>query len=364
MKEQGEAATNLAESSESRPLTTFINAGYWLASKTYDGLFPSTAEADSLTQLYYAFADVDGDGSIFLKDEHLHYQIDIDGTNGCLRACTSLKQRNLLLKVLLSVGGGNQSAASRFMDTASSPEKLQRFCDSAKNLIHLFQLDGIDVDWEHPSSEEEGIRYLALLKALRETLPGSLSYIVTTALPADQAILQKLPLEELADSVDQINLMAYDFVGPKYANVDLTGHHAQLFDSAAAGGVSGASTIDYLIYRGVPAGKIILGVPLYTHSFAPATGPRQAFNEAGYHDEIPIRDLTYEDMQETYDADAVAVFAKVKNEFISYDNKVSVIQKARYTRRMRLGGLFFWHLAADRVGDESVVRAGAAALTK
>jgi chitinase len=79
---------------------------------------------------------------------------------------------------------------------------------------------------------------------------------------------------------------------------------------------------------------------------------------------MAVRDLPYQDLEESYDFDAVAVFAKVEKEFISYDNQVSVTQKAEYTRRMGLGGLFFWHLAADRVGEESLVRAGGVALRR
>ena len=335
----------------------FINAGYWASWKIYDDIFPSNIDPKVITHLLYAFADIDGDGTVFLKDEYLHYEIDVDGTNGGLRACTQLKRQNPDLKALLSVGGGETSTGGLFADVAGHAPKLQRFLQSAKKLVDDFSLDGIDVDWEHPSTVKEGAQYLKMMKALRDALPIIHHCLVTTALPCDPGALQHIPLSELAKYVDHLNLMAYDFVGPTYASVESTGHHAQLFSNGALGQHrSGAGAIDYLLKHGFPAKKIVLGVPAYAHSFSAAEALHMPFTGPGRNDEVAIRELSVS-LVEVYDSEAVAIFAKDDTEFITYDNKVSVAVKARYVREQGLGGLFVWHLPADRDGEESLTRA-------
>ena len=343
--------------------TAAVNAGYWASWKVYDGMFPSIIDPKTITHLLYAFADIDDDGSIYLKEEHLHYSIDIDGVNGGLRACTRLKQQNPTLKVLLSIGGGEASALGQFLDLAGHLQKIRRLAESARNLVELFSLDEVDIDWEHIATKEEGSQYLRLMEAVRKALPRYDDYLVTTAIPADPSVLQHISLSELADEVDLLNLMAYDFVAPTYVNVAVTGHHAQLFDSRAQlitqrQSMSGATAVDHLIEHGFPAHKIVLGIPTYVHGFAATRGLHKGFGKASKHDEAPVRELPKPDMEEIYDRDAVAVFAKGNGEFLTYDNKISVAEKARYVKQRGLAGLFYWQLAADRVGEESLVRWG------
>ena len=71
--------------------------------------------------------------------------------------------------------------------------------------------------------------------------------------------------------------MAYDFAG-SWSNK--SGHHAQLFPNAPHE-PSGSTAVDYLIRRGFPPKKILLGVPVYGRSFLGAIGPGQTFTGNG-----------------------------------------------------------------------------------
>lgn len=44
--------------------------------------------------------------------------------------------------------------------------------------------------------------------------------------------------------------------------------------------------------------------------------------------------------------------------FVSFDVPRTVRMKARYAKAMALGGLFYWHGAGDRFGEDSLVTAG------
>ena len=71
-----------------------------------------------------------------------------------LKMIVGLKQQNPKLKVLLSIGGWT---AGRFSEMAATKENRSAFAKDCKRIVEEFGLDGIDMDWEYPSSSEAGI---------------------------------------------------------------------------------------------------------------------------------------------------------------------------------------------------------------
>ena len=67
----------------------------------------------------------------------------VDGTEGCLRAFTQLKQQYPQLKVILSIGGGGKGSEN-FAKVSTSPAAVANFAHSARTLVDQFGLDGID----------------------------------------------------------------------------------------------------------------------------------------------------------------------------------------------------------------------------
>ncbi len=67
----------------------------------------------------------------------------VDGTNGCIRAFTQLKQQYSELKAILSVGGGGQGSLL-FASVAADPVAVETFASSARQLVDEYGLDGID----------------------------------------------------------------------------------------------------------------------------------------------------------------------------------------------------------------------------
>lgn len=62
---------------------------------------------------------------------------------GCLNALVALKKQFPQLKVLLSVGGAGE-ASMAFAAVASNPAARQHFAVSAKSIVDIHKLDGID----------------------------------------------------------------------------------------------------------------------------------------------------------------------------------------------------------------------------
>jgi len=68
----------------------------------------------------------------------------VDGTNGCLRACTALRKRNPALKVILSIGGGGGNASQNFASVSANANSTQMFTKSARAIVDHYDLDGLD----------------------------------------------------------------------------------------------------------------------------------------------------------------------------------------------------------------------------
>lgn len=72
----------------------------------------------------------------------------VDGTNGCIRAFTQLKQQYSKMKVILSVGGGGKGSEN-FALVAQSNSRMDRFVRTARELVDQFGLDGLDGNSDH-----------------------------------------------------------------------------------------------------------------------------------------------------------------------------------------------------------------------
>ncbi|KAF9629996.1 hypothetical protein BFW01_g177 [Lasiodiplodia theobromae] len=352
---------------EQRP---FVHGAYYPSWKIYRKQPPSCMDLDIITHVYYAFIRVREDGTIYHLDEHadLHHPIP-PGPPGCLPALTHLRATSHPhLKLLLSLGGGSGSAP--FPTLASSPTARTTLATSLAAFVRLHALDGVDLDWEHPASPADGTHFLALLRALRDALPAP-RYVLSAALPAGEWCLRNIPLAAVAEVLDAVNLMAYDFAGSWTAG--RAGHHARLFVGRgepydAYAKRSGHGAVDYVLSKGVPARKVVLGVPVYGRSFLGVRGPGEVFEGCGGEagGVVEYRELPREGAEEVVDEEVWGASCWVggggeegkAEEWVSYDSPRTVREKARYVRERGLGGLFYWTGVADKKGEGSLLRAG------
>lgn len=54
------------------------------------------------------------------------------------------------LKVLLALGGWNDSAGDKYSRLVNNPAARQKFIDHAIKFIEKYGFDGLDLDWEYP----------------------------------------------------------------------------------------------------------------------------------------------------------------------------------------------------------------------
>ncbi len=310
--------------------------------------------AEKLTHINYAFGTVSESGEIVLSpDAPAHFS-----------QLQALKAKNPRVKVILSVGGWG---ADNFSDAAFNRATREKFAASAIAVIKRYALDGLDLDWEYPGQPGPGIKFreedkedfTLLLKTLREQLDalsderkrsGSDRYTLTIA-TAGGPYFQHTEMDRLHIYVDWINIMGYDMAG-QWSKT--TGHHAALFAPAAIH--SSESFVKQHLAAGIPARKLVLGVPFYGRAWC-GVDPK----ERGLHQSVEayLGSYPYSTLQRLYinqqgftrhwdrAAHAPFLWNPTSGIFITYEDPVSLREKARFVKRHHLGGIMYWDQSSD-----------------
>ena len=338
--------------------------GYYASWAPWRGYGPEKVAAEQFTQINYAFAAIDGTTGKAVLENPAH-----DAKT--LAALTALRKKNPDLNIVLSIGGWDGS--TYFSDAASTAARRETFAQSCLDLILAHDLDGIDLDWEYPVSggasgvihrAQDKQNFTLLLKAIRQKLDrqeqkDGRDYRLTIAGAAGSWYLGNIEPQAVAEVVDHVFLMTYDFSGPWSSR---SGFNAPLYGTNSV-----ESAVKAWLGKGVAPEKLVLGMPLYGYIFegvsSAASGLDSRFTSA--------RSVTYNTMKSTYLTDsgyrqlrsssAQVPYLYGQKTFISYDDPVSIAAKAELARDYALGGVGFWELSQDTSGE--LVSAARAAWT-
>ncbi|MFT2015999.1 chitinase C-terminal domain-containing protein [Streptomyces sp. 796.1] len=293
---------------------------------------------DKVTHLNYAFAHIDKANKI---------SVGADGANNASTGMTwpgvagaemdpeyaykghfnllnKFKKQHPNVKTLISVGGwaetggyldenGNRVKSGGFYSMATNADGsvnqagINTFADSAVDFIRAYGFNGVDIDYEYPTSMKDaghpqdwplanarrgGLNkgYAALMKTLREKLDRAGAadgkhYLLSVAAPSSGYLLRGMETYQTTKYLDYVNIMSYDlhgawneFVGPNAALYD-DGKDAELikwgvYNAAQYGGIGYLNgDWSYHYFRGsMPAGRINLGLPYYTRGWKNVNG--------------------------------------------------------------------------------------------
>jgi hypothetical protein len=185
----------------------------------------------------------------YSKWTHINYAFAIPNTNGTVNAVeNSGKLVDLVnrghasnTKVLLAIGGWMSSSPSATpFDAIATNGSVTNFVNTCANLITQYNLDGIDIDWEYPTSQAN---WNAVIGPLASRV-HSMGKLLTAAVAGGSYFGNGFGDVSV---LDYINVMAYDCNCPTNSPY-----------SAAVDG------INYWASRGVPQTKRMLGLPFYS----------------------------------------------------------------------------------------------------
>ncbi|MEZ8742474.1 glycosyl hydrolase family 18 protein [Photobacterium swingsii] len=290
---------------------------------------------EQLTHINYAFVSIGSDGKVNVGDvtdpnnaatgkEWPGVEIDPTlGFKGHFGALATYKKKHDV-KTLISIGGwaetgghfgpdGKRVADGGFYTMTTNADGsinhagIEKFATSAVEMLRKYQFDGLDIDYEYPTSmagagnpDDKGFMeprraylwasYQELMKVLRQKLDKAsaqdgIHYMLTIAAPSSGYLLRGMETFDVTKYLDYVNIMSYDLHG---AWNDHVGHNAALYDTgkdselamwnvyntAAYGGIGYLNTDwAYHYFRGsMPAGRINIGVPYYTRGWQGVTG--------------------------------------------------------------------------------------------
>ncbi len=344
----------------------------------------SDIPADKLTHINYAFAKI-ANGECALFDSYAAIdkfypgdKWDAGFLRGNFHQLQQLRKKHPHLRTLISVGGWTLS--SPFSDAALTDASRQKLARSCVVFMKKYGFDGIDIDWEYPVGGGEASNktrpidkqnFTHLLAELRKHLDDQgkadkTKYLLTIAAPAGPSVYQNLELEKIAQHLDWINLMTYDFHG---GWSEATNFNAPLYpaksdptkDESIRKHFNVDSAVTAYLKAGIPADKLVMGVPFYGRGWAgvknenaglyqkPSKTLPKGTWEAGVFDYKDIA-ANYLDKYKRHWHDEAKVpwlFDEKSGIMISYDDPESLRIRASYVNDRKLGGVMFWELSAD-----------------
>ncbi|MDA9056245.1 glycosyl hydrolase family 18 protein [Flavobacteriaceae bacterium] len=422
-------------------------------------------EADKLTHLLYAFYNPVYDANSDTASlESLDAWADTGHNNnglltnetvkGNIGELKILKQNNPHLKILISVGGWTKS--QHFPAIAASQNARKTLAQSMVNFMNDYPwIDGFDLDWEFPvqggtegQERVNGITIPAqphtpndhknlvyLLKEMRETFnaSGMQSKEISIAMgnnveqaagqfigPANEAVYGMS--DNVMDFCDFVTFFGYDFGGNWF---DITCYNAPLFGgdhvndplhNANGRNQVLSELVDvYLTDVGIPADKLVMGLPFYGKLFEGVAATNSDPSNPGLYESAPrvpnpncglpeppigtwdVTSLSCEksgaiefcDLSQGLGTnphhfldsnnplivsnsaitdgwvrhwDDVAkvpyLYNATQKKFISYDDSESIGLKVKYALSQNLGGVMIWELSQDaRNSDKGLLDA-------
>lgn len=293
---------------------------------SWSGVMPNP---DFITHINYAFGHVNNsfDGLRINNESRL-------------REIVALKKQAPNLKIMLSVGGWG---SGRFSEMAADEKLRKSFAADCQRVVKEFDLDGIDIDWEYPTSSAANIsaspddtdNYTLLMRDIREAIGKD--KLLTQATAANASYIDFKAIDKY---IDFTNIMAYDMARPPK-------HHSPLYRSDIAGGITCEEAVKAHIAAGVPPNKLTLGMPFYGRA------------SKGLSDFIDYKEIEkLSEFTEKWDEQAKAPYlVNQDGDFAcGFDNPRSLAIKCQFIIDNGLLGGMYWDYSGDnQSGDLSKI---------
>jgi chitinase len=311
------------------------------------GTFPHTAIPwQYLTHINHAFIGPQADGQLDVPSDFLYPElISAAHTNG--------------VKVVVSLGGWNETYSAAFSALAADSTARRTFADTLKQFCITNGYDGADIDWEYPATTADRTNHVLMIHAIRQAFDSAQPKLTLSMVgPATDWNGKWFDLASTKNDFDWFGTMTYDFYGDW---MTVAGPHSALYGSTPPNdqGWVDMSVGYYTSTRGIPKEKLLIGVPFYGWTFnaaslyGAATGSPRAIQET--YDVIAPR--LNQGWTRFWDATGQVPYMQDAGhtKLTTYDDSTSVAAKAAYVVSKGVAGAVIWALGQDLVGGHPVL---------
>lgn len=293
---------------------------------------PASIEYSKLTHIIFSFAHPEKDGSLILNGEM--------ALSNLRKTVKKAHQEDT--KVMLAVGGMNHLKGGESYDyfkaALANPTSRTKLINELIEITNEENLDGIDIDFEHPRSKEDA-QYLAdFTKTLGEKLHlhnKQLSIAVHSMIHSVTGTeVQSVVYDpSMFHHVDHVNIMAYDGqwdgeynaanLSPYPFTEDIVNYWSNLFDK-----------------HGISKEKLVLGVPFY-----------------GQPEDVKNNQVSYDTIINHDPANAERDRVNLNGTTYHYNGETTMIKKTKLALANGFGGMMLWELGHDAKGKRSLTNA-------
>lgn len=290
---------------------------------------PDVVDYPKLTYVNFSFAHPTADGRVLLNGK-----MAIDN----LRAMVT-KAHQHGTKIMLAVGGwyhiqGGESY-KYFKPAITDPLSRSKLVSELESMTMREQLDGIDIDFEHPRSHEDAQNLTAFTKELSEKLHNQhkeLSIAVHSKINSNTGTEANYVVYDtkMFQYVDHVNIMAYDGqwdgkynaanLSPYPITEKIVNYWTNLFEK-----------------NNLSKEKLVLGVPSYAQPENPS-----------------IKQISYAAIIKDNPANANHDNVSLNGTTYYYNGEQTIKRKTNLALDNGFGGMMLWETGLDASGPHSI----------
>lgn len=240
-------------------------------------------------------------------------------------------------KVFMGINDASGDGKTNFKNMAATAAGRNNFIKDVMNKVRQYNLDGVDMDWEFPTtSDGTDVTFTLMMKELSDSLHRDGRYYLSAAVTAGKYAggIRDAIKNELFSYVDFFNVMAYD----DFNTTVPYRHHS---DYALA-----QTCLNYwLTTRGMPASKCVLGLPAY--------GRPSGITQSGTV--LTYKTILTQGGNPLYDS-AVVTSGGFTNYTIYYNGQYTIKRKAKLAKDIA-NGVMLWEKWQDAADGNSLLKA-------
>lgn len=307
-----------------------------------------------LTEIDYQTLDIINYSFAQIKEENNKFFVDVKN----IYDLSSFQEyRRNKVRVCLALGGWQDDASAwdPYKNACKTEESRKQVASSILEVLEENGLDGIDMDWEYPTSSDK-TNFTLLMEEIYKTLKNAnKNYIVSIAIPAGAWLDSRYELSKLNNCIDYFNVMSYDL-----ESSNITSHQSALYGSTHATN-NADSAVSYLISRGISKSKIVIGAAFYGKIYTGVENINNGLGQSFLTKKSISYTLIYQNyltrlnngVEKFYDEYSCSyyLYDSENKTFICYDDVEAIKLKYKYVKDNNLGGLMYWSYNNDDTGQ-------------